>query len=202
MKSLLELPDIESFKRRLQSLASLDAIVCPEWEFRYFSYDAKWAQGEEMGSIRNGSGDDVFALFSIHGCFIKEYCHTHSVKSNAYESVPVEFLDATKETAFSPDRVTNCYWKTSASDRWSMSESTETSGSNLGELLSLVDGNAETYLTFAKDYFERTLPFGAVSQILKFANLTTPILDSLKFDGQFHDLSTELEEIGYPTAFG
>ncbi|MEP3919182.1 hypothetical protein [Ascidiaceihabitans sp.] len=201
MKSLLELPDIESFKRRLQSLASLDAIVCPEWEFRYFSYDANWAQGEEMGSIRNGSGDEVFALFSIHGCFIKEYCRAKSIKSNAYESVAVEFLEATKETAFSPNRVTNCYWKTKASDRWSMSESSETSDSNLDELLSLVDGNAETYLIFAKDYFEKTLPLGAVSQVLKFANLTTPILDSLEFDGQFHDLSKELEQIGYPTAF-
>jgi hypothetical protein len=35
----------------------LDAIVCPEWEHRYYSFNANWAADEVMGSMRDGSGD-------------------------------------------------------------------------------------------------------------------------------------------------
>lgn len=61
------LPDIESLRRRSQALAMLDAIVCPEWEGRYYSFNASWGETEAMGSMRNGSGDDWFILFSPLG---------------------------------------------------------------------------------------------------------------------------------------
>ena len=44
----------------LQGLAVRGAIAEPEWEYRYFSFDAKWAKGERMASMRNGEGDDRF----------------------------------------------------------------------------------------------------------------------------------------------
>jgi len=36
------IPDIETLRRLTKSVAMLDAIICPEWEYRYFSYDSKW----------------------------------------------------------------------------------------------------------------------------------------------------------------
>ncbi len=55
---LASLPDVESLKQLSQSLAILDAIMSPDWEFRYYSFNSKWSEGEMMASMRDGSGDD------------------------------------------------------------------------------------------------------------------------------------------------
>ncbi|MGA7805455.1 hypothetical protein [Bradyrhizobium sp.] len=70
-----QLPDVFSLKRLLQSVAILDAVICPEWPHRYYSFNANWATGEMMGSMRNGQGDEFFALFNSHGAFIKGFDH-------------------------------------------------------------------------------------------------------------------------------
>jgi hypothetical protein len=56
-----------------KALAMLDAILSPEWEYRYYSCNGKWAPGETMASMRNGSGDGYFILFNGHGAAIKGF---------------------------------------------------------------------------------------------------------------------------------
>jgi hypothetical protein len=43
----------------------LDAILYPEWEYRY-SFDAEWGPEEELALMRNGSGDD-YAIVCVKG---------------------------------------------------------------------------------------------------------------------------------------
>ena len=74
-RNLAELPDIPTLRRLLQALATLDAILSPEWEHRYYSFNSKWAEGRQMGSMRNGSGDDWFALFMPQGAGIIGLAH-------------------------------------------------------------------------------------------------------------------------------
>src|SRR5689334_5634570 len=62
-RNLSPLPGVDHLRRLLQSMAMLDAILSPEWEFRYYSFDSKWSPGEQMGSMRDGGGDDFFAHF-------------------------------------------------------------------------------------------------------------------------------------------
>lgn len=57
-QTVLVVPDIATLRRRSQSLAMLAAMMSPEWESRYFSFASRRAPGEEMASMRNGSGDD------------------------------------------------------------------------------------------------------------------------------------------------
>jgi hypothetical protein len=61
------LPDVVTLQRRSQALAVLDAIMSPEWEWRYYSVGSRWAPGEEMASMRNGSGDAYSIVFSVAG---------------------------------------------------------------------------------------------------------------------------------------
>ena len=44
------LPDIRVLRRLTRSLAVLDAVLFPEWEERYHSFDASWSTGELMAS--------------------------------------------------------------------------------------------------------------------------------------------------------
>jgi hypothetical protein len=52
------LPAIAVVRRWSQSLAMLDAIVCADWEYRYFSFDEESGPGQALASMRNGSGDE------------------------------------------------------------------------------------------------------------------------------------------------
>ncbi len=74
-RNLGALPDIPVLRRLTQSLAMLDAINEPAWDDRYYSFDSQWGQDEQMASMRDGSGDEWFALFTTAGVALKGLAH-------------------------------------------------------------------------------------------------------------------------------
>src|SRR4051794_4974349 len=107
-RDLSSLPGVDRLRAVLQSMAMLDAILYPEWQFRYYSFNAGWAPGEQMGSMRNGSGDDFFALFNAAGCWIKGFAHeapmspyrddgTRRIWPGILDEVPGEFAACLRE---------------------------------------------------------------------------------------------------------
>src|SRR5262249_20272971 len=54
----LALPAIDDLRNLCQVIATLDAILSPEWEWRYYSFNSKWSAGAMCASMRNGSGDE------------------------------------------------------------------------------------------------------------------------------------------------
>src|SRR5262245_14588494 len=108
-RNLKMLPDVDRLRALLQSVAMLDAILCPEWEYRYYSFNCRWAKREQMGSMRDGCGDSYFALFNPSGCFLKGFAHESTMspyrrKMNAIwpgvlETVPSTFKAALNEPA-------------------------------------------------------------------------------------------------------
>ncbi len=109
------LPDIATLRQRAKALAMLDAILSPEWEYRYYSFDARWNEGEEMASMRNGSGDDWFLLFGAFGAAIKGLAHESSLAGDpaltaaVKSQVPETFASFLNEPAFSMDELSYCY---------------------------------------------------------------------------------------------
>ncbi|MBK7691913.1 MAG: hypothetical protein IPJ31_12645 [Bacteroidetes bacterium] len=71
-KNISKIPDIDSLKKLCKALATLDAIICREWELRYYSYDKNWdtTNSEEFFSMRDGSGDEFQILFCKEGSII------------------------------------------------------------------------------------------------------------------------------------
>lgn len=57
------LPHPDTLRAWWQSLAALDAVMSPEANSRYFTFDPRWADDEQMASMRNGSGDDASVTF-------------------------------------------------------------------------------------------------------------------------------------------
>src|SRR5579859_6032415 len=121
MKKPLSLPPPEALRRRCRSLAMLDAILSPEWEYRYYSFNSRWAKGEMMASMRDGSGDTYFILFTAAGVALKGYAHESALAGYNVENrrpypgvlddVPPEFERFLKEPAFSMDFTTFCLWR-------------------------------------------------------------------------------------------
>jgi hypothetical protein len=89
--------------------------LCPEWEYRYYSFDRHWGQGEEMASMRNGCGDDWFLLLDAAGAALKGYAHELAddaeLPHNIQAQVPANFASFLQEPAFSMECATFCYWR-------------------------------------------------------------------------------------------
>lgn len=74
-QNLTSIPNIGEFKKLCKSLSALDAIICPEWGSRYYSYQKNWSENEEFFEMRDGSGDEMKILFSPSGCVINGFAH-------------------------------------------------------------------------------------------------------------------------------
>lgn len=195
----------ERLREVMQALATLDAIVCPEWVYRYYSFNTRWAAGEQMGSMRNGSGDELFVLFTAAGAFIKGFDHERGWPAGAraqdvYDHVPDAFRGGVEEPAFSPEWVTFCCWRTWEDDRWrAASIQPSVAGGDGSEwMLAGLDGEPETYLAFARDYYEVELDPGLVNAVYARAPMTAQMAAGLNPDVDFAWLQGELDKIGYP----
>lgn len=215
-RDLSKLPDVDGLKRLLQSLAMLDAILSPNWEYRFYSFNAKWAKGEQMGSMRTGSGDDFFALFNKHGCFLKGFDHESPMSPyrespkrpwpGLLDGVPKEFAAAAKEPAFNMEDTTFCLWRRYGDDRWhhgpvKFPRAKDPDGSR--GLLSPLDGNPRTYLKWAHDYFELSDAKGRlyiehVRHVYEHKPLTESLVEEINPEASLAKLAGDIAEIGYP----
>ena len=203
---LSKLPDIPRLMRLMQSLALLDAILSPEWEYRYYSFNAHWADGEQMGSIRTGSGDELFALFTAFGCYIKGFDHEQAdprVPSAAfYSQLPQPFATQAMEPAFSPEDVSFCLWRGLADQEWRRTEVPACPPGYDGSewLLELFDGRPDSYRAFASSYFEVQLGHDEITALYEHRPLAPQIVVSLNPDAVWEDVQVEAKEIGYPAS--
>ena len=118
---MISLPPPDELKKRAQALAVLDLILCPEWEYRYYSFNSEWAEGQEMASMRDGCGNEWWILFHESGwAALKGLAHESSAwaegggeLSQALQSAcPSELSEFAHEPAFrwdSPASATSGY---------------------------------------------------------------------------------------------
>jgi hypothetical protein len=56
------LSGIAELRERCRSVAMLESVLSPEWHYRWFSFDSRWAPGEEMASGRDGPGGEYWIV--------------------------------------------------------------------------------------------------------------------------------------------
>jgi hypothetical protein len=211
-RDLSLLPDVDGLRRMLQSMAMLDAVLCPEWQFRYYSFNAAWSAGEHMGSMRNGSGDHFFAHFVAAGCWLKGFAHEYPMSSyreepprpwpGVLDSVPAEFSGSLREPAFSVEDVTFCIWRRYADSGWQVGpiafppSHLDPDGSEF--LMSVLDGRPESYRAWATDYYEREVELAAVEHVYRHQPLTPAVVARLSKEVSLSDLESDICDIGYP----
>jgi hypothetical protein len=198
----------------MQSLAMLDAILSSDWEYRYFSFNSKWGEGEQMGSMRNGQGDQYFALFNAAGCWLKGFDHEApmtpfakdppQVAAGILDSVPPEFADCLTQPAFVIEETTFCIWRRYQDGQWQRGPVQFPSGNEDPDgsavLLYYLDGDPETYQQWAEEYYEVEVPLEAVQAIYAHQPLTQQLVSDLNADVTLEELREDIEEIGYPTS--
>jgi hypothetical protein len=205
--NLEALPDPSTLRDILRSMAMLDAILCPEWVDRYYSFNAIWSKSEEMGSMRNGQGDDFFALFNSWGCFLKGFVHDSLAAAEGYKStelyrgIPSQLASCLREPAFKLDDVTFCIWCSFADSQWvhnaiDLPPGEAPDGSSY--LLSMLDGRPETYWQWAELYYERDVALDAVKAIYAGERLNRDLVIALNSCLDVTEIEEDVREIGYP----
>ncbi|PCJ58345.1 MAG: hypothetical protein COA79_13900 [Planctomycetota bacterium] len=184
---------IHEISNRLKSLATLDAIVCPDWEFRYFSYNSQWSEGEEMGSLRDGSGGQWFfwkkGELAGYKCIspedgVVEYISDH------FKDIPSSYNSFINEPAFSM-LDSSCVW-------YLMDNNWIKLGVDIKHVLTLekvISWEPINYKEWAEEYYEENLDLEAISHIFT-GNINVSHITSLNPDVEMSELTTELEEIG------
>lgn len=202
------LPSIADIRRRCQALAMLDAIICPQWEHRYFSFDAHWGQGEQMGSMRDGSGDEWFIYFGPFGAAIKGLAHKSDVTSNqqfavhVQRQVPSGFSSFLNEPAFRMDWASYCYWRAQEDQSWHKVTLANAEFAKVddgsAEHLAILNDPASSYVEFASSYFEVDLPLEMVEHIYRHNPLTGGLISALNGDITLAQAQEFSLEAGYP----
>lgn len=200
----------DRLERLSQSIALLDAILCEEWEPRYYSFNRRWdaERGERMASMRNGSGDDYFLVFSTAGAILKGFAHEYPMASldggapGMLDAVPDVFAPFLAEPAFSMENVSFCVWHVGGAG-WQRGpvvypEGHDPDGSEF--LLALLDGDPSGYRRYAADYFELDVPLAAIERIYRHERLTTELLAELAPERTIESLQSDLDDIGYQLA--
>jgi hypothetical protein len=206
------LPNPDQLRRLLQATAMLDAILEEEWENRYYSFDASWSESQQMGSMRNGAGDDFFAVFEASGCFLRGYGHASAMSPwradsppkfwpGVLDSVPAQFASCLKEPAFRMQDTTFCIWWLAGDARWSVGAidfpcETDPDGSQW--MLSELDCNPQTYQAYAREYFELDVPLEAIARVYAHEPLSQALLDEFASARALEEVVADAREIAYP----
>ncbi len=198
------LPDRHKLKEICKSISVIDAILSKDWIDRYYTYNSKWAESEEFGSIKNGEGDEILILFRKDGCVINGMTHEYYPKDKGKLTIGLpkiysEFIFGEPVHSIG---TTFCIW-TNNENVWQIGEP-ENFDDGSEEMLKIFDGNPQTYIDWATDYYEdgfvvneNTLK--VVSDIYQGTVLTKSMVLTINKDiDHWQQLQEDLVEINYP----
>jgi hypothetical protein len=210
-RNLSGLPSLPAFRRLTRALATLDAVLSPEWEYRYYSFNSQWSPDEMMASMRNGSGDLWFALLGPAGVALHGLAHEAPAFRPGkpapwlFRDLPAEFhQNFLQEPAFDTSNSTFCIWRLATDATWHRgapeTDEGEAFDDGSAELLDILAGDPEQYVAFATDYYETDVALEDVAAVYRHEPLTPKLAHRLNSQLDHDALAPHLKEIGYPDA--
>ncbi|WP_329570304.1 hypothetical protein [Streptomyces sp. NBC_01361] len=210
------MPEISVLREHCRSLSVLDAILSPEWEDRYYSFNDRWSETESLASMRNGSGDEFSIVFSPAGAYARGFAHESPMSPytedgpwpGVLDEVPDVFRPCVEEPAFCDEDgmpvVTACMWRETDHASWKAGtidypDEQPDDPDGAGYLFQLlVDRSPEAFQRWAEDYYELPVALEAVSHVFASRPLSDSVVNALNPEVTVADLAKDLAEIGYP----
>lgn len=203
-KDLQLLPDSKDLKAYCKSMAVLDAILCQDWLYRYYSYNSEWSEEEEFFEMRNGEGGQLLILFRKEGTVINGFSAEaeQGEIEKLTDQLPVVFHEFIFGEPVQSTGTTFCVWKLEG-ENWSTGMVSK-NDDHSEELLTTLHSEPESYAGWATDYFkggykETGIPIDVVTRIYGqeplTENMVLSIVDSIE---DWELLKEDLVEISYP----
>jgi len=202
------LPAADALRRLCQSLAVLDAVNSPEPEYRYYTYNPVWDEGEELFEMSDGEGDQMLVLFRPEGCVINGFLadYEQPEKAQVTRGLPDAFEEFIFGEPVNSIGTTFCLWYTPAHGWQTGIVENDEDGSD--ELLYIFDQQPETYTEWATEYYldetdRQPIAPDAVAAVYRQEPLTQAT--ALAINSELTDwpqLATDLQGIDYPYDFG
>lgn len=202
------LPHPRLLAQRAMALALLDAIICPELDYRYFTYDPAFGAGQHVAAMRNGEGDHWYLHLSAAGAIIKGHvkdlprAQARAMALHAQAKVPPDFSALLHESAFMMENVSFCYWQRAQEHGWRQLAHPDArllhSYDGSADYLSILLASSHSYHAYASDYFECEPPLASIEHLYAHAPLTAPIVRSLNPQMGLDDALAAAARIGYP----
>lgn len=212
------LPEIKTIAVWARALAVLDAIMSPDAAMRYFSYKPARGTDSIMAKMDNGSGDQWSLVVSPAGAYLRCFDHESPVSPFGREPVAVwpnlinAVPGALRQHALDPawqlqgiPLITASLWREPIDESW------HSAGAEVPEQLvagctdpdgvALCDqlgGDADTYVRFAAEYYERHIDPRIVGDIYRSRPLSANATRRLNPDIDWTDLRAEVASLGYP----
>lgn len=198
-----KIPSPEILKVRSIALAVLDAIICQEWEYRYFSYNSRWDVDSQMASMRDGEGSEYFILFLDDEAAIKglvngkERIGSVTLKKLATQ-MPARLVSKfIMEPAFSVSDSTFIFWMCESKPYWQSPLSTKRND-GASALMQWLLSDARFYKKWAEDYYEIDVDVSVVEKVFGHERLMMSDVLRLNDDVDVDLLRNDLQEINYP----
>lgn len=208
------LPAPDVLKELLRTQAALDIILVESQEdyLRLHHFHPNFLEATDLVKIDNGAGDHMYILFHEEGAVMKGFDHESALSPYAneeetvapgiYEDVPGELLALLGEETERED-VTFCLWRISTDTAWKKGDVTIPEDEDDGEgfLLGFIFGDADSWLEWAKDYYEMAESEGqleAVASVYRKEPVSAGIIATLNPARDSAAALEELEAIGYP----
>lgn len=185
---------IDKIKSRLKSIAILDAIICPDISLRCYFYNSKWAKGQEIASMRNGSGLEWYLQFYnnnlawVYINFDEPPIPDVNLIKKEFPASYVSFLD---EPAFSINdaRIIGYY----SDGKWILFGNTKSAdGSHAIETFNWLP---EDYKNWADTYYDGSFDMNSIRKVFN-GEITETIVKNLNVNMTMKKLQEEIEEIG------
>ena len=198
---------IEELRKTLLILARLNVILCDDDWLRYHKYNCGWSEKEELAEIDDGSGNNMFILFSENGCVVKGFDHESPISPHAqdvykvwdgmYEGLPNHFDELISDESIEKEDVTFCFWREYGDSVWSKGEVEFPKGEDDGSgfLLGTIHPNAEKFKDWAEEYYEVDIPLGPLSEVYRNEPITEEIILKINPDGDLETVKRELEAL-------
>ncbi len=207
-KNFSQLKKPGALQKHCKAISVLDTLFSLEWESRYHSYYSEWDISEEVCEIRNGEGDHVLILFRPEGCVINGFSTEHEPgnKEDLTAGLPEAFQEFMFGEPVTSIGTSFCLWITDKDAEWQTGNIVDFNDGSEA-LLNIFNGQEETYITWANEYFEdcyrgQEINKEAVSKIFNGETLTKETVLSIVDDiDDWELLCSDLDEIGYPYSF-
>ena len=209
-RDLSTLPSIELLRQRLQQMSALESVFAIEYGESQFEFHPKWNRSEQMGAIKNGSGDELFAHFTKSGCCIIGFAHESAMSPyrtkppvpwpGLFSSVPAEFKASLDEPAFDIASTTFVVWRRVSDGAWqtdSIEYPDDSYGDGSHDLLSQMLASADEFTDWLEENFEVDIDDDIVKHVFANRPLTNTQLSVLNADASPISMRNAVTETGY-----